>query len=100
MHLPDLSKLDIQSTAQDKESPCIPDDIVNSTDPKLVKLKNLARILPYPIESNEEMQRRLELILLRITQCVEAKDYYPGLINWDVMLSWYVAIFRQSVEDC
>ena len=86
MHLPDLSKLDIQDAAQNGESPSIPDDILNSTHPKLVKLKNLARILPYPIESNEEMQRRLELILLRITQCVEAKDYYPGLISWNTML--------------
>ena len=100
MHLPDLSKLDIQSTAQDEESPYIPDDIVNSTDPKLVKLKNLARILPYPIESNEEMQRRLELILLRITQCVKAKHYYPGLVNWDIMLNWCVTISCPSVAYC
>lgn len=85
MDLPDFSRLNIST-----KDPEIPDDIAIATDPKLVKLKHFARLLPYSIESNAEMQRRLEVILLRIAQCVEAKDYYPGLRNWDIILCWYV----------
>lgn len=84
MDVPDISKLNILGVDQ---GPTIPDDIANATDdPKLVKLKNFARLLPYSIESNAEMQRRLECIMLQITRCVEAKDYNPGLIQWDIVL--------------
>jgi proteasome activator subunit 4 len=33
------------------------------------------------------MQEMLDFIILRIVQCVEAKDYDPGLMQWDSMLT-------------
>ena len=50
------------------------------------KLKNYCKSLPYAVESNEKMQEMLDFILLRLTQCLEAKDYDPGLQQWDSML--------------
>ncbi|KAI0076264.1 hypothetical protein K474DRAFT_1757648 [Panus rudis PR-1116 ss-1] len=71
-------------------SPHIPEDIANATDdPYMVKLKNYAKSLPYSIEPYSKMQQMLDFILLRITQCVDAKDYEPGLQQWDSMLSYW-----------
>ena len=67
--------------------PPIPDDIRTGDTPALNKLRIYAEGLPYPIESNERLQALLDSILTRIVQCVEAKDYEPGLIQWDSMLS-------------
>ncbi|EGN99641.1 hypothetical protein SERLA73DRAFT_159863 [Serpula lacrymans var. lacrymans S7.3] len=69
--------------------PVVPEDIDNSSDRYIQKLKEYARSLPYAIESNAKIQAMLDFILLRITQCVEAKDYDPGLIQWDSMLSYW-----------
>lgn len=53
----------------------------------MVKLRNYAKSLPYSIEPNSKMQEMLDFILLRLAQCVEAKDYDPGLLQWDSMLT-------------
>lgn len=85
MDIPDLGSLHL-----DDPGPCqrprIPDDIENSTDRYMVKLKHYCRSLPYSVEPNSKMQEMLEFIILRLTQCVEAKDYDPGLQQWDSML--------------
>ncbi|KAG8841853.1 hypothetical protein FRB91_004632, partial [Serendipita sp. 411] len=53
------------------------------------KLKHVAASLPYKIESEEEMQRRLNVISARLAQAVESRDYDYGLLQWDSMLaSW------------
>jgi len=51
------------------------------------KLKHVAASLPYKIESEEEMQRRLDVILARLVQAVESRDYEYGLLQWDTMLA-------------
>jgi hypothetical protein len=51
------------------------------------KLKYVAASLPYEIESEEEMQRRLDVILTRLVQAVESRDYEYGLLQWDSMLA-------------
>jgi proteasome activator subunit 4 len=84
--LPNVSKLTITDMAV-AEGPSIPDDIALSDDPSLQKLATYARSLPYSIESNSKMQGMLDFILLRLTQCVEAKDFDIGLPQWDGMLS-------------
>jgi proteasome activator subunit 4 len=67
--------------------PRIPEDVEGSSDRTLQKLKNYAHSIPYGIESNARMQEMLDFIILRIVQCVEAKDYDPGLMQWDSMLT-------------
>lgn len=86
MALPDLSTLHIDDPGP--RSKChIPDDIAHSTDRYMVKLKNYCSSLPYSVESNSQMQEMLNFIVLRLTQCVEAKDYDSGLQQWDSMVT-------------
>lgn len=54
------------------------------------KLKYVADSLPYKIESNEEMQRRLDVILARLVEAVESRDYEYGVLQWDSMFASYV----------
>lgn len=56
------------------------------------KLKHVAASLPYKIESEEEMQRRLDVILARLAQAVESRDYEYGLLQWDYMLSYWLEL--------
>lgn len=84
MALPDISALSIH----DRAHVPIPDDIKNATDDRyMLKLKAYASSLPYPIESYAKMVDILDRILLRITQCIEAKDYLVGFLQWDTMLA-------------
>jgi len=80
----DLSEMRLDEKASVK----IPDDIVEGakTDPELEKLRIIAQGLPYPIDSNVSMQENLDLILMRIVQCVKARDFDRGLLEWDVCL--------------
>lgn len=71
--------------------PHIPDDIANSDDCGLIKLRNYAASLPYSIESNAEMQRQLDLILARLAQAVKSRDYDYGLLQWDSIFASSVA---------
>jgi proteasome activator subunit 4 len=64
----------------------LPDD-ADLDDRYMVKLRNYAKSLPYSIEPYPKMMELLDLILLRITQCIEAKDYDVGLVQWDSMLT-------------
>lgn len=68
-------------------APHIPEDIQASSDRTLRKLSNYAQSIPYNIESNARIQEILDFIILRIAQCVEAKDYDPGVLQWDSMLT-------------
>ncbi|KAG1867785.1 hypothetical protein DFJ58DRAFT_859984 [Suillus subalutaceus] len=67
----------------------IPDDINQASDRYMQKLKLYAKSIPYAIESNARMQDMLDFILRRITQCVEAKDFEPGLVQWDSMITYW-----------
>ncbi|KZT06355.1 uncharacterized protein LAESUDRAFT_653878 [Laetiporus sulphureus 93-53] len=62
---------------------------MNATDHYMKKLRNYAKDLPYSIEPYLKMQELLDLILLRLTQCVDAKDYDPGFLQWDSMLTYW-----------
>jgi proteasome activator subunit 4 len=82
MDLPSIARLSLRDA-----EPIIPQDIDEAPDRYLQKLKTYAKSLPYDIESNSRMQEMLEFILLRIVQCAEAKDYDPGLLQWDSILT-------------
>ena len=88
MDVPDIASLKIHDpgppTALDR--PHIPEDIMNSNDRYMVKLRNYCKSLPYSVESNSRMQEMLDFILLRLVQCLEARDYDPGFQQWDSML--------------
>ncbi len=89
MALPDIGKLHINGIrpSQNRDF-IIPEDIINTKgDREMEKLKNLARLLPFSVESNSSMQKMLDLIILRICQAVEAQDYDIGLLQWDTMLT-------------
>ncbi len=87
MNLPDVSTLKLDDPGPGTTSPTIPDDIAQSTDHYMIKLRNYCKSIPYSVESNARMQEMLDLILLRIAQSVEAQDYDPGLQQWDRMLT-------------
>lgn len=70
MSLPDISSLNI--------------DPGDDSDPKLTAYINS---LPYRTEPQSKMMEMLDFIILRIVQCVEAKDYEVGLLQWDSMLT-------------
>jgi proteasome activator subunit 4 len=81
-----MAFLDISSLAihDQRHGPVVSGD---ADDCYLRKLDSYANSLPYQIEPNSKMQEMLDFIVLRLTQCVEAKDYDPGLLQWDSMLS-------------
>ncbi|GBE78103.1 hypothetical protein SCP_0109850 [Sparassis crispa] len=93
MDVPDVSLLSIHDPepklAISPTGPSVPDDIMYTTDHYMTKLRNYAQSLPYSIEPYSEMQELLDVILIRIAQCVEAKDYDPGLLQWDSMLTYW-----------
>jgi proteasome activator subunit 4 len=86
MDLPDISRLSVNGT---KTLSHIPTD----TDSELVedqcmqKFNAYRQSLPYEIEPHSKMMEMLNLIVLRITQCLEARDYDVGLLQWDSMLT-------------
>jgi proteasome activator subunit 4 len=84
--IPDMSGLTLDDSNGIRQIE-IPDDINHATDRYMQKLKIYAKSIPYAIESNERMQDMLDFIILRITQCIEAKDFDPGLIQWDSMIT-------------
>ncbi|KIO02352.1 hypothetical protein M404DRAFT_27957 [Pisolithus tinctorius Marx 270] len=88
MTVPDISRLTLGSRKPEYALQ-LPEDIEDDTDRYMKKLKQYALSLPYTIEPYAKMLQMLDFILLRITQCVEAKDYEPGLVQWDSMLSYW-----------
>lgn len=80
----ELSKLTLNGY-----EPLLPEDIEHATDRYMLKLKEYARSLPYTIEPYARMLEMLNFILLRLTQCIKAKDYEPGFVQWDSMLSYW-----------
>ncbi|KAI1797633.1 hypothetical protein LXA43DRAFT_1126323 [Ganoderma leucocontextum] len=90
MDILDISNLTLQDPGPPPAPPPISDDIMHATgDRYMVKLRNYAKSIPYSIEPNSRMQEMLDFVLLRLTQCVEAKDYDPGLLQWDSMLTYW-----------
>lgn len=88
MTLPDITSLSIHDPGPSSYCvPTIPDDVAHASDRYLLKLKNYAKGIPYSVEPNSKMQELLDFILRRIVQCVEAKDYDPGLLQWDILFT-------------
>ena len=85
MNVPDISSLQLHDPGPPRK-PEIPGAIVNSNARYMVKLKNYCQSLPYSVESNSKMQEMLDFIILRLVQCIEARDYDPGFQQWDSML--------------
>lgn len=85
MAIPELSNLSLHDLGP-TFSHLFPDG-TETDDRYLQKLKSYAKSLPYSIEPYSSMMKILDFIILRIVQCVEAKDYEVGLLQWDSMLS-------------
>ncbi|KAG6845634.1 hypothetical protein H0H87_005841 [Tephrocybe sp. NHM501043] len=65
----------------------LPLEVGAPDDQYMRKLEAYASCLPYAIEPYPKMIELLDFIILRIVQCVEAKDYDVGLYQWDSMLT-------------
>lgn len=88
MDIPDVSTLVLNEPGSSaRPAPSISDVIMEGEGRYMEKLRNYAESLPYSIEPYSKMLELLDLIILRIAQCVEAKDYDPGLLQWDSMLT-------------
>ena len=87
MTFPDVSVLTLDDPGPSDVVQPMQDDVDHTTDRYLLKIKSYAKALPYSIESNSKMQDMLDFICMRIVQCVEAKDYDPGFLQWDSMLT-------------
>lgn len=88
--LPDLSKLKIHDDDPPGVPITIPDDIEypqGEHDPAMERLRTYVKSLPYSVESNSHMQELLDFFLTRLLQCVRAKDFDPGFLQWDSMLT-------------
>ena len=90
--LPDLSRLKIHYNFHSTTTPhhVLPDDIAHpdgDPDPAMDRLRTYVKSLPYPVESYAHMQELLDFILTRLVQCVRAKDFDPGFLQWDSMLN-------------
>ena len=89
MSFPDMSVLNLDASRTGvrlNDPPCEHDDR-EEEDRYMSKLKNYAKSLPYSIGSYSKMMELLDFILLRISQCIEARDYEIGLVQWDSMLN-------------
>ncbi|TFK57485.1 hypothetical protein OE88DRAFT_1651225 [Heliocybe sulcata] len=102
MNLPDIGSLSMDgAAAKGAPPPSIPEDIAraDAADRGMAKLKTYAESLPYSVEPNAKMQDMLDFIVARIVQCVEAKDYDPGFLQWDSMLTyWSMLKYPMSKE--
>jgi proteasome activator subunit 4 len=81
MTVPDIAALQING------KPFVQEEGQPEDERYFERLKNYAKSLPYEIESHEKMMKLFDFILLRITQCVEAKDFDVGMLQWDSMLT-------------
>lgn len=87
---PDLSRLKIHDDDPPGVSIAIPDDIEHpqgEPDPAMDRLRTYVKSLPYSVESNSRMQELLDFFLTRLLQCVRARDFDPGFLQWDSMLT-------------
>ncbi|GAA6033408.1 hypothetical protein JCM8097_006736 [Rhodosporidiobolus ruineniae] len=48
--------------------------------------------LPYEAESLEEMDQKLEVIVRRLVDCVRAKDYDVGFVQWNHRLECWISL--------
>lgn len=87
MTLPNLNSLSLGDGGLVPTIPWDFDDVPPGSERYFNKLKNYARSLPYSIEPNSQIQNLLDFILLRLVQCVEAKDYDPGVLQWDILFT-------------
>ncbi|KAF4606976.1 hypothetical protein EYR38_001031 [Pleurotus pulmonarius] len=116
MSYPDISKLRIQDHAQPNgvhrpnglpkeltRTPTLngtnghdppPTNGVNGDDedPYMRKLKLYAQSLPYDIEPYSTALEMFDIMLLRLTECVEAKDYDVGLLQWESMIGYWTML--------
>ncbi|KAF5355656.1 hypothetical protein D9756_004216 [Leucocoprinus leucothites] len=103
MALPDIGALHINGVSSNSQhcNTITPPDRVEPTgvDKELEKLKNLARLLPYSIEPESQMQQTLDFIIKRICQAVEAQDYDVGFQQWDTMLAFWLTLKYPIPKD-
>ncbi|KAJ4476693.1 hypothetical protein J3R30DRAFT_3704168 [Lentinula aciculospora] len=98
MAFPDISALSLHDPGP-AFSHLFPSGIERQDDRYLQKLKSYAKSLPYSIEPYSRMISMLDSIILRFVQCVEAKDYEAGLLQWDSMLSYWIMLKYPIPKD-
>ena len=86
---PDLSSLRLHDPEPNPftQNQKFPENDEDSNDRYIQKLKHYAQSVPYSVEPYSKMMEMLDFILLRIVQCIEAKDYDVGFLQWDSMVT-------------
>lgn len=56
------------------------------------KFMDLPRAMPYPVESLQEMDAKLNFIIQRIIDCCDAKDFDVGLVSWNHRLTCWISL--------
>ncbi|KAJ7655130.1 hypothetical protein DFH06DRAFT_491600 [Mycena polygramma] len=78
LQVPDIALLSLQ------DPPGSPSD-----DRYILKYREYVRSIPYAVESETKMLEMLDFIVLRLTQCIAARDYEVGFLQWDSMLTYW-----------
>ncbi|KIY51373.1 hypothetical protein FISHEDRAFT_37518 [Fistulina hepatica ATCC 64428] len=65
----------------------------------LTKFKTYIQYLPYGVEPSSKMMEMLDWICLRISQCVQARDFDVGLVQFDSMLSYWRLLKHPIPKD-
>lgn len=63
-----------------------------SQDENREKFMDLPNSMPYPVESLAEMDARLDFIMGRLVDCVEAKDFTVGFIAFNHRLECWLSL--------
>jgi proteasome activator subunit 4 len=84
MDFPDVSRLSINGAKTHSQ---IPMETDSELEEDTCKFNTYEESLPYAIEPRSKMLVMLDFIVLRLTQCLEARDYDVGLLQWDSMLT-------------
>lgn len=67
----------------------VPDDQVDDDRRSCL---GLPLSLPYEVESLADMDARLEAILCRLTECVQAEEWFTGFNTWNSALNMWVLV--------
>nr|GAT49743.1 membrane protein [Mycena chlorophos] len=93
MALPDISALSLE----DPGGPSTSDAAVSQR--YLAKYKQYLASLPYTVEPDSKLLAMLDFIVLRLMQCVAAKDYEVGFLQWDTILQYWCTLKRDLPRE-
>lgn len=86
----DLDEADASST-QDQTTPTASTSTLTAKPDRRHHLMSWPNMMPYEVETLDEMDRRLDLIVTRLSEAVEAKAWSIAFYSWHRELSRWLA---------